>query len=243
VKNNNRKNVNEKELDLLLNEVFLKLDGQNVLSGSEALELFAEQAMKQNRLGGFISGRKWNMLFLFFSLLIFLNSLLHVLRVHSDNDIVVPSPLLHDKKINIASEAPRTIDFIKMKDEESMFSKKSLHNKKIKARSKKINLYFSNSEESKKSFANTWPPDAPTGKTNDAQSRDRSLIGPSAGSIQMQPVALTPAKKVREDKPEKTTSTVKRSRKGLFSWIRKKRIARRNGTFMLRSGKYGKRQN
>ncbi|MBL7930980.1 MAG: hypothetical protein JNL60_03705 [Bacteroidia bacterium] len=239
MKNKGTRHISEGELDGLLKEAFLDLDFENVRN-KEALELVGNYAMRKNTLLGFFSLKRLNFLLLVLSVLIFLNSFYRYLEPLINKDGKKYEPLLGISSVK-KNDAIINKAFPVVKPKISTESKKNvvertltLKGKQNKVEPKTVLLAKKEKTDSSLLFKK-WQEsaDSNANKINHfvVDSLAKSSIASNSETV------LSPAKKI---KPERKITQKVTTKKGKTPRLGKGSRFRKNGTFIMKGGRYGK---
>ena len=252
MENNKSVHISEKELDDLLNKVFLNLDFECNSKNKEVLAIVTKQAMCKNSFFTFFNARRFNLLFLLLSLSICLASFYRYIDSSSSKE---------SKKINLAPEAAVTgkETHIVQPSKERFVENSSEHRDKAIPSSSHVTtthlLKNSSTHQVKKNDQKTVFAASAKKIIIDTTSKfitvdheikntdpllNNSVIDSLSRVSQNKIVTASPTSKRLEAKSVKKIKPIKPETKTKVAKRRKGNRLFRNGTFKMKNRKYGK---
>lgn len=234
------RHISENELDALLNQTFLNLDFENARN-SEVLEIVGNYNMRKNFLARLFNPQRLNLLLLILSAFIFLNSFYRylepIINKNDKNDEPIPGistvkkNVLPELKKNVTAESQNVTDLKKNEHSRENNSKPEQEDKRANVKpvipikiEKADSMFLKSLAVVEKDTINNF---------SKSIANDPIDIIPKS-KIQSIAPAIKKSKAERKVTPKLTTKKGKTPRVGRGAKFRK------NGTFIMKGGRYGK---
>ena len=251
VKKKDQININEKELDQLLNEVFLELEVGKSPYNAHALDFFANHAMKPHGLSKYFTRQRLDQFFLLLSFLIFVNSLIRY-QLHPSNTILLKTPIpivgpQAAKELPLVLKSETTAEAEKIKIVPATTSGPSEKTKAAPVRTVKKAVQRKNTKHPKDLQTVAFVKRDSTLSSSEESSKSVSLPESSHpadnkavdSSGILKSTSVVPVKKVnRSSRTVARNARVAIPVKGKPEKRKKRVKGRRTGTFMMKGGRY-----
>lgn len=236
MENKTSRHISERELDGLLKEAFLGLDFETNQLNKKALERVGTYTLRRNSFLRLFSSNRMNFLLLILSAFIFLNSFYRYLEPLMNKDTKKYEPVLGISAF-IKNDIPvveKTATTIPQAVEET---KTEITPKKSEFRHNKIKPLVVIETEKTDSVLISKPKEAES-DSNETVSKIRLSDSLAIPKMETKPpVVLVAEKKIR---PERKVTQKISNKKGKSPKVRKGSRFRKNGTFIMKGGRYGK---